>query len=73
MHFIKTTIHRLIASTAFSTLMFCPAWAQSDYPNLPVKVIVPQTTGGANETIARIVTAKLSVVLGQQFIVENRA
>jgi len=48
------------------------ALAQSDYPNRPITVIVPQATGGANDTIARIVTAKLSEVLGQQFVVENR-
>jgi tripartite-type tricarboxylate transporter receptor subunit TctC len=35
-------------------------------------VIVPQATGGANDTIARIISAKLSEILGQQFVVENR-
>lgn len=73
MGFSTTLIRGLISSTVLSALMFGSAWAQSDYPNRPVNVIVPQATGGANDTIARIVTAKLSEVLGQQFIVENRA
>jgi len=62
----------LVASAAAMTVMSGSALAQSDYPNRPITVIVPQATGGANDTIARIVTAKLSEVLGQQFVVENR-
>lgn len=42
------------------------------YPTRPVTVIVPQSPGGANDTVARIVLAKLSESMGQQFVVENR-
>lgn len=49
------------------------AGAQDAYPSRPVTMIVPQAPGGANDAIARIVTQKLSEVMGRQFIVENRA
>ena len=66
-------VFRVLTTTAaVMTMLSGAASAQSDYPNRPVTVIVPQATGGANDTIARIVTAKMSEILGQQFVVENR-
>jgi tripartite-type tricarboxylate transporter receptor subunit TctC len=49
------------------------ALAQGTYPERPLLVIVPQAAGGANDTIARIVTQKLAQVLKQPIVVENRA
>ena len=48
------------------------ALAQDKYPAKPVTVIVPQSPGGANDAIARIVAQKLTEALGQQFIVDNK-
>jgi len=48
-----------------------PALAQ-DWPQRPVRVIVPFAAGGNTDTIARIVTERLTTVFGQQFVVENR-
>lgn len=42
------------------------------YPNRPVKVIVPFATGAASDTIARLVSDRLTIALGQTFVVENR-
>ena len=42
------------------------------YPNKPVRVILPQLPGSSVDTILRIVTPKMSEMLGQQFIVDNR-
>lgn len=46
--------------------------AQTDYPNRPIKVIVPYTAGGNVDITARVYSKKLSEQLGQQVIVENR-
>lgn len=48
------------------------AWAQ-EYPAKPVRYMVPSSAGSAVDTIGRIVAGGLTEVLGQQFIVENRA
>lgn len=49
-----------------------PVMAQ-DYPNKIIKLIVPYPPGGATDVIGRVMAQKLSVALGQQVIVDNRA
>lgn len=46
--------------------------ASQTWPQGPVKVIVPFVAGGNTDNQARIVSERLSAVLGQQFVVENR-
>ena len=48
------------------------AASAQDWPNRPVKIVVPFAAGGSGDTLARIVAQHLSVALKQQFIVENR-
>ena len=63
---------RVIA--AFFTLAFCAlAQAQDDYPNRPVRIIVPFAPGGSTDVVARILADKLGNELKQSFVVENRA
>src|SRR5438132_11321063 len=47
-----------------------PAAAQ-EWPARPVTLVVPYAAGGPVDTVARIVAARLSEILGQQIIVEN--
>jgi tripartite-type tricarboxylate transporter receptor subunit TctC len=42
------------------------------YPVRPVRVVVPYSPGGSSDAVARILCAKLSDALGQQFIIDNR-
>ena len=49
-----------------------PVMAQ-DYPNKVIKLVVPYPPGGATDVIGRVMAQKLSVALGQQVVVDNRA
>jgi tripartite-type tricarboxylate transporter receptor subunit TctC len=70
MHFAARTTAAL-AVTAAAALGAIPAAAQ-DYPNRPVRVIVPYTPGGTTDIYARLVASALQKEFGQTFIVENR-
>lgn len=54
------------------TLAMTTAFGQA-YPNKPVKLIVPFAPGGFTDVVARILGQKLSVAMGQQFVIENKA
>jgi tripartite-type tricarboxylate transporter receptor subunit TctC len=49
------------------------ALAQDNYPNRPVKLIAPQAPGGGVDLVARIISDKLRIALGQPFVVDNQA
>ena len=61
----------LVAAAALA-LSLTSALAQS-YPNKPIRLIVPFAPGGFTDVVARIVGQKLSVAMGQQWVVENKA
>src|SRR4051812_23442164 len=49
------------------------AWAaEAPYPARPVRLIIPQATGGGSDTIGRFITQRMSENMGQQFVVDNR-
>jgi tripartite-type tricarboxylate transporter receptor subunit TctC len=64
-----------IRKTALCTLMLgaCLGAAAEEYPTRAVKIVVPQTPGGASDALARIISQKLSERWGQPVVVENRA
>src|SRR5476649_1842824 len=59
-----------LALAAF-TLLGGHASAQDAWPNRPVTLVVPYAAGGPVDTIARIIAARLSEILGQQMVIEN--
>ena len=58
-------------SAAMLLVMAATASAQ-DWPNKPVRVVVPFAAGGSTDVGARVIAQRLGEVFGQQFIVENR-
>ena len=64
----------LRAATVFGLagLLATPmAWAQK-YPDKPIRLIVGYSAGGGVDAVARLLSARLPAVLGQQVLVENR-
>ncbi len=59
----------LIAVTLAAMVAAAPA---ADYPDHPIRFIVPQAAGSATDTVARILAAELSKQFGQQVIVDDR-
>ena len=64
------------AALWFVTAMLCatPALAQDakDYPNKPIRFIVPYPPAGGTDIVARIIVDPLAAVLGQPIVIENR-
>ena len=56
----------LLLACAFAT------GAAAQYPDKPVRLIVPQAAGSATDTVARILGAELGKELGQQIVIDNR-
>lgn len=53
--------------------MSLPALAQtSSFPQRPVRIVVPYTTGGSNDVIARLLAQQLQEAWGQPVVVENK-
>jgi tripartite-type tricarboxylate transporter receptor subunit TctC len=59
-----------LSVAAFFETLSGPGWSQA-YPARPVRIIVPYPPGGPNDTVARIIAAKLSERWAQAIYVEN--
>ena len=62
----------LLIAIGFSTVASIGGAAALDYPTRPVRWVVGFAPGGANDIIARLIGARLSERLGQQFVIENK-
>jgi tripartite-type tricarboxylate transporter receptor subunit TctC len=67
----KLWVRHAAAGLVLLSVVGVGAFAQ-EYPNRPVRLIVPYAAGGAPDVFARVIGQRLSESLGQQFIVENR-
>jgi tripartite-type tricarboxylate transporter receptor subunit TctC len=58
--------------TGLSLLLPCPAMA-GDFPDRQIRIIVPFPAGGPNDVIARVVGQRMSEIIGQPVIIDNRS
>ena len=65
---IRTILAALLGLAAFA------AFAQADdYPRRPIRMILPNAPGSSNDTLARVLGARMGDVIGQQIVIENQA
>src|SRR5215213_11969145 len=63
----------LLAASGFLIALTASSAAQSDYPNRPVRLIIPFPAGGSNDIVGRAIAQQMGERLGKQVIVDNRA
>jgi len=68
---VFSTVVRTLAAVALLALASATD-AQQDYPNRPIRLIIPNPPGGSTTFYGRLFGQKLSEALGQQVIVDNR-
>jgi tripartite-type tricarboxylate transporter receptor subunit TctC len=61
------------AALVIAALIGTGAQAEDKYPSRPVRMVVSFAAGGPTDTVARIMGARMGELLGQQFVVENKA
>lgn len=75
-HRMETSMWRMVLGrAACMAVALCSgvALAASDYPDKPVKMVVPMAAGGGTDAVARVIASKMSDKMGSPIIVENRA
>ncbi|QWD63436.1 tripartite tricarboxylate transporter substrate binding protein [Polynucleobacter sp. MWH-UH2A] len=75
---MRQQLIRWFGAALCATFVTLPAVAQSDlavknYPDKPIRLVIPFPPGGATDVIGRIMAQELSKTIGQQVVPDNRA
>ena len=62
----------VIAATLVTTVATPPAWAQADYPDKPVRLVLPYTAGVSPDVVARLIADRLTAALGKPVLIDKR-
>jgi tripartite-type tricarboxylate transporter receptor subunit TctC len=63
---------RLFLAGLSVSALSAPSFAADDYPNRPIRLVVPYAPGGSTDTIARIVGQQVAKTIGQPVVIENK-
>ena len=66
-------VHAFAYALTSLALGIAPVAAQAQYPQKPIRMIIPFAPGGASDFVGRIIQPHLGERLGQQIVIENRA
>jgi tripartite-type tricarboxylate transporter receptor subunit TctC len=69
---MNPTRRALLAAGLATPFLARHGWAQAKWPNGPLRWVVAYAAGGAADTVARNVGARVSDIVGQQVIIDNR-
>ena len=65
--------HHVLQSLLIGLILVAPlSHAQSNYPNRPIRLIIPFTPGGVTDTSGRYIAEQLTLKLGQQVVSDNK-
>lgn len=67
---MKITVPQSI--TLFLTLFLSGITLAQNYPNKPIKMVVPFAAGGTTDVVARLIAQRMSESMGQTVVVDNR-
>ena len=70
---VRTIAAGVLLCAALAPLQVGAQRAPEDYPNRPVRFVIPYPPGGNTDVFSRLIGARLSDRLGQQFVMDNRA
>ncbi|MHC8944877.1 tripartite tricarboxylate transporter substrate binding protein BugE [Advenella incenata] len=68
----KRTLFSVVASALCLSAVAVGSAQAADYPSKPIRVIVPFAPGGSTDIVARVVSAKMSDILGKPMVIENK-
>ena len=64
--------HCLATLGALGAAHALPSWAQADFPNKPIRMLVPFSAGGSPDLLARVIAVQAGKQMGQNIVIENR-
>lgn len=60
------------AALSLATAAAVAAQGAKEYPSRPIRLVIPQTAGSSTDTMTRVLAVKLSELMGQQLVMDNR-
>ncbi len=65
-------LHKIFLATALALTSLLGGAHAQDYPNKPIRWVVPYTPGGFTDNVTRMVSTKVQTILGQPIVIENK-